>query len=76
MVQDIVFAPRGVFMSRTCSITGKRPHTGNNVSHSMRHTRRWFKPNVKKKRILIDGKMVKISISMRALRTLNKKGEL
>ena len=63
-------------MSRVCAITGKRPRTGNNVSHSMRHTRRWFRPNVKKKRIMIDGKMVKMYISMRALRTLAKKGEI
>jgi ribosomal protein L28 len=42
----------------------------------MRHTRRWFRPNVKKKRIMIDGKMVKMLVSMRALRTLAKKGEI
>jgi len=63
-------------MSRVCAITGKRPRTGNNVSHSMRHTRRWFKPNVKKKRIMVNGRMVKMLVSMRALRTLNKKGAL
>jgi ribosomal protein L28 len=42
----------------------------------MRHTRRWFKPNVKKKRIMLNGRMVKIRVSMRALKTLAKKGEL
>jgi large subunit ribosomal protein L28 len=42
----------------------------------MRHTRRWFKPNIKKKRIMVNGQMVKMLVSMRALRTLNKKGAI
>jgi large subunit ribosomal protein L28 len=63
-------------MSRVCAITGKRPKTGNNVSHSQRHTKRWFKPNVKKKRIMLNGRMVTLRISTRALRTLSKKGEI
>jgi ribosomal protein L28 len=35
-----------------------------------------FRPNVKKKKVMIDGKLVKIKISTRALRTLAKKGSL
>lgn len=63
-------------MSRVCSITGKRPKKGNTISHSQRHTKRKFKPNVKKKRLTIDGKKVKIKLSMRALRTLAKQGKI
>ena len=63
-------------MSRVCKITGKRPKTGNKVSHSQRHTKRVFNPNVKKKKIMLNGKLVKIKLSMRALRTLEKKGML
>ncbi len=63
-------------MSRVCSITGKRPRSGNKVSHSQRHTRRRWIPNVKKKRIMINGKLVRIKLSMRALRTLEKQGKL
>jgi len=63
-------------MSRVCQITGKRPRAGNKVSHSQRHTKRTFTPNIKKKRIMIDGKLVKMKLSMRALRTLEKKGML
>jgi len=33
-------------MSRVCEICGKKPDTGNNVSHSMRHTRRRWLPNL------------------------------
>jgi len=42
----------------------------------MKHTRRRWVPNVKKKRIMINGKMVRVKLSMRALRTLEKKGML
>jgi large subunit ribosomal protein L28 len=63
-------------MTRACQITGKRPRSGNKVSHSQRHTKRTFTPNVKKKKIMIDGKLVKMKLSMRALRTLEKKGML
>jgi len=63
-------------MSRVCSITGKRPSTGNQISHSQRHTKRRWIPNVKKKKIMVDGRTVKIKLSMRALRTLEKKGLL
>ncbi len=63
-------------MSRVCSITGKRPSTGNQISHSQRHTKRRWIPNVKKKKIMVDGRPVKIKLSMRALRTLEKKGLL
>jgi len=57
-----------------CQITGKRPRAGNTVSHSQRHTKRMFKPNVQKKKIMLNGKMVTLKLSMRALRTLEKKG--
>jgi len=61
-------------MSRVCSITGKRPKSGNTVSHSQRHTKRRWVPNVKKKKIMVNGRLVKMKVSMRALRTLEKKG--
>ncbi len=63
-------------MSRKCQITGKRPSKGNTVSHSQRHTKRMFKPNIKKKKIMLDGKLVKVKLSTRALRTLEKQGRL
>jgi len=63
-------------MSRVCKITGKRPTKGNRVSHSQKHSKRMFIPNVKKKRVMIDGKLVRMKISMRALRTLEKQGKL
>jgi large subunit ribosomal protein L28 len=55
-------------MSRKCPLTGKKPMYGNNVSHSMRHTRRRW--NVNLQTVTIDGKKQRISTA--ALRTLRK----
>ncbi|MFA6458414.1 MAG: 50S ribosomal protein L28 [Patescibacteria group bacterium] len=55
-------------MSKVCSLCGKRPVAGNNVSHSKRRTRRRFEPNLVSKKF--SG--VKILICTSCLRTLQK----
>ncbi len=55
-----------------CEICGKKPMHGHNVSHSMRHTRRQFRPNVQKTKIMRDGKLVSVMICTRCLKTLSK----
>jgi large subunit ribosomal protein L28 len=59
-------------MSRKCPITGKGPMTGNNVSHSMRHTRRRWNVNLQTTTIVINGKKQRVRVSTSALRTLRK----
>ena len=59
-------------MSRTCPITGKRPMSGKNVSHSMRHTCRRWNVNMQTATVVIDGKKQKIRCSAACLRTLRK----
>lgn len=63
-------------MSRICELTGKRPGSGNNVSHSNRKTRRRFLPNLQKKRFFIPelDKWVTIKLSTTALRSIDKLG--
>ena len=63
-------------MSKVCQLTGKRPITGNNVSHSNRRTKRRFLPNLQKKRFYIPEteQWVTLKISTSALRTINKLG--
>ena len=62
-------------MSKICEITGKRPITGNNVSHAMNKTRRRFLPNLQKKRFYIpeEDKWITLKLSASAIRTINKK---
>ena len=43
-----------------CVICQKHVQTGSNVSHSHRRTKRTFKPNILKKKIIIAGKLVKV----------------
>lgn len=47
---------------------------GSNVSFSMRHTKKTWKPNLQVKTLTIDGKKLKVKISTSALRSLKKKG--
>lgn len=57
-----------------CSMTGKKGSTGNNRSHSKRATRRTYRANIQKKRILDrkTGKYVTMKVSTAYLRTLAK----
>jgi large subunit ribosomal protein L28 len=61
-------------MARVCTITGKRPTTGNNVSHSKRHTKRRILINLQSKRLVnpATGETMRVKLSASALRTLNK----
>lgn len=63
-------------MSRVCQVTGKRPITGNNVSHAMNHTKRRFLPNLQTHRFWVDSekRFVKLRVSTKGLRIIDKKG--
>jgi large subunit ribosomal protein L28 len=56
-------------MSRTCDICGKHTITGNKVSKSYNHTRRTWKPNLKKVKTEVDGTTLTIKICARCLRS-------
>lgn len=55
-----------------CEICGKGPQFGHNVSHSMRHTKRQFKPNIQKTTLMREGRLVKVKICAKCLKTTNK----
>jgi large subunit ribosomal protein L28 len=61
-------------MAKVCDITGKRAVTGNNVSHSMRHTKRRFLPNLHNKTLYSDvlGRRISLRLTSNALRTIDK----
>ncbi|MDR2202119.1 MAG: 50S ribosomal protein L28 [Clostridiales bacterium] len=61
-------------MSKTCAICGKGRKSGNNVSHSNRHTKRTFSANVHKVRVEIDGKESNEYVCTRCMRTSRKEG--
>ena len=63
-------------MSRVCKVTGKKPLTGHNVSHSNRKTKMRQLPNLKKKRFFNEetGQWVTLRVSTSGLRTITKLG--
>ena len=63
-------------MAKVCEITGKRPVTGNKVSHSNIKTKRRFNPNLQKKRFYLaeEDKWITLKLSSEAIRTINKNG--
>ena len=59
-------------MARVCELSGRGPLSGNKRSHSLRSTRRKWNVNLQKKTIVVNGKKVRVKVSARALRSLNK----
>jgi len=56
-------------MANVCDYCGKGRMVGNNVSHSNRHTKRVFRPNIRQVRAVVDGVVRKVRICTRCLRT-------
>ena len=63
-------------MARVCQVTGKRPVSGNSVSHSNIKTKRRFLPNLQTKRFFLaeEDKWITLKVSTEGLRTINKNG--
>lgn len=68
-------------MSRVCYFTGKRTRAGRSIARRGKAkylggvgrkitgiTKRQFKPNIQKVRALVDGKVVRIRVSAKAIR--------
>ena len=63
-------------MSKVCMVTGKRPVTGNNVSHAMNRTKRRFSPNLHRHRFWVESenKFIKLKVSAKGMRIIDKNG--
>lgn len=63
-------------MANVCEVTGKGPMAGNNVSHSLRRTKRRFYPNLHKRRFWLpsEQRYVTLKVSNHGLRIIDKKG--
>jgi large subunit ribosomal protein L28 len=56
-------------MSKACDICGKRPQVGNNVSHAHNLTKRRFNPNLQNVRVIKDGRVQKLTVCTRCIRS-------
>ena len=63
-------------MSKICQVTGKRPQSGNNVSHANNRTRRRFLPNLQNKRFWLESekRYIRMRVSQKGLRIIDKHG--
>ncbi len=63
-------------MAKVCQVTGKRPMSGNNVSHANNRTRRRFLPNLHYRRLWVESekRWVRLRVSQQGLRMIDKKG--
>jgi len=63
-------------MSKVCQVTGKRPITGNNVSHAKNHTKRCFLPNLHTHRFWVEAekRFVSLRVSAKGMRVIDKRG--
>lgn len=63
-------------MARVCEITGKKPLTGNNISHAHNRTKRRFLPNLQRRKFWLESenRWISLRLTNAALRTIDKKG--
>ncbi len=63
-------------MARVCEVTGKKPLTGNNVSHANNKTKRRFLPNLQRRKFWLESenRWISLRLTNAALRTIDKKG--
>lgn len=67
---------RRIEMAKVCQITGKKPMSGNNVSHANNKTKRRFLPNLQKHRFYVPSlkKFITLRVTTKAIRNIDKKG--
>jgi large subunit ribosomal protein L28 len=63
-------------MSKVCQVTGKRPMSGNNVSHANNRTKRRFLPNLHTHRFWVESekRWVRLRLTTKGMRLIDKKG--
>ena len=63
-------------MARRDQLTGRKPMSGNNVSHAHNKTKRRFDINLQRKRFYIpeEDRWVTLRVTAKTIRTINKKG--
>lgn len=63
-------------MAQVCQVTGKRPMTGNRVSHANNKTNRRFNPNLQVHRFWLESekRFIKLRVSTKGMRIIDKYG--
>ena len=63
-------------MAKVCQVTGKKPMSGNRVSHANNKTKRRFLPNLHDQRFWVpsESRWIKLRVSAKAMKTIDKNG--
>jgi large subunit ribosomal protein L28 len=63
-------------VARECEVTGKKPMSGNNVSHANNKTKRRFLPNLQNRRFWVESenRWVRLRVSNAGIRIIDKLG--
>ncbi len=63
-------------MGMYCQVTGKKPISGNNVSHANNRTRRRFYPNLQWKRFWLpdEKRWVRLRVSAHGIKIIDRRG--
>ena len=56
-------------MARVCTVCGKGPVTGNNVSHANNRTKRRWYPNLQTVRVLVEGAPRRVRVCTQCLKS-------
>jgi large subunit ribosomal protein L28 len=56
-------------MARVCTVCGKGPVTGNNVSHANNRTKRRWYPNLQTVRVLVEGAPKRVRVCTQCLKS-------
>ena len=71
---EFIYINKGIIMARRCSVSGKGPLVGNNVSHANNKTKRRQLPNLRSVKITLeDGTTKRVKVAASTLRTMRKK---
>jgi len=63
-------------MAKVCQVTGKKPMSGNRVSHANNKTKRRFLPNLHDQRFWVpsENRWIRLRVSAKAMKTIDKNG--
>ena len=63
-------------MAKVCQVTGKKPMSGNRVSHANNKTKRRFLPNLHDQRFWVpsENRWIRMRVSAKAMKTIDKNG--
>ncbi|MEG0075065.1 MAG: 50S ribosomal protein L28 [Eubacterium sp.] len=56
-------------MAKECFVCKKSVVSGNSVSHSNKHNKRVWRPNLQKVRVVLDGTPQRVNVCTRCLRS-------